>query len=122
MKKLSLLLVFLFIIGSLPVSGFAESPWTKETTYQGKMMGKLGFGVKNLLLGWTELFKKPAEHYHNATEQKPIHLLEGVVDGIGTFVADTIGGALHVVTFPITNLDVPLPGDGVECPLKHESK
>jgi hypothetical protein len=41
---------FLFALTALPVQ--AASPWAKETTYGGKTLGKLGFGLKNTLFGW----------------------------------------------------------------------
>ena len=116
MKKISMLLIFLFVVSSLPALGLAASPWTQETTYQGKMMGKLGYGLKNLLLGWTEIISHPVKELQEGNK------LEGFGRGLGTGVfhaiADTGGGAIQVITFPFTNFDVPLPEDGVQCPMK----
>ena len=87
---------------------FAASPWTTETTWSGKAGGKLIFGLKNLFFGWTQLLTVPSDYQKQG---------KSIYDGIGTGLiyaaADTIGGALHVVTFPIT-VDVPLPEDGVK--------
>jgi hypothetical protein len=72
-------------------------------------MSKLGFGVKNLFLGWTDLFTEPKEASQNG---------EGVLKGIGYGLKDgvenTLGGAVHIVTFPITELDWPLPEGGTQ--------
>ncbi len=35
---------------------YTPSPWTNEMGYGNQAMGKLGFGLKNLFLGWTDLF------------------------------------------------------------------
>ena len=111
-KKLALvggLLVVALMVG--PTVGHAgeASPWTAEAGWSAKAVGKLGFGVKNLLLGWTELFTEPKEA---SSESRSV--LGGLGTGLVNAVADTLGGALHLVTFPITGLDVPLPEGGVE--------
>ncbi len=92
----------------LPTVAFAASPWTTQTTYGGKVMGKLDFGFKNALGGWTEIITQPKNHHKGAKD-----LLMGVGQGLANAVVYTVGGVLHLVTFPITNLDVPLPGNGV---------
>ncbi len=88
---------------------YTASPWTKEIGWSKRAGGKLVFGAKNLLLGWTELFSKPAEEIQNGG-----NFLKGLGMGLVDGVGDEIGGALHVVTFPITCLDVTLPGGGVQ--------
>ena len=114
MKKLSMVLIVLVLIGSLPTLGWAASPWTTGTTYQDKMMGKLGFGLKNLLLGWTEIIKQPID---GAKTENVAGFGKGLFTGLYDGVLYTLGGALHVVTFPATSIDVPLPNDGVRCPI-----
>jgi putative exosortase-associated protein (TIGR04073 family) len=114
MKKLSMLLVVLLLVGSLPIAGWAASPWTTETVTADKMMGKLGFGIKNLLLGWTEIIKQPV---NGAKTDSVVGFGKGLATGLYDGVIYTLGGALHVVTFPFTNIDVPLPNDGVKCPI-----
>ena len=120
MKKISLLLILLFVFAALPAMGYAASPWTEETGYPERMMGKFGFGLKNTLLGWTELIRQPIHHARE--HEKPlIGTVQGLGVGIENAVVYTVGGILHLVTFPVTNLDVPLPHDGVECPAKKHS-
>ena len=114
MKKLCLIVTVLLIVSSLPALGWAASPWTTETTYQGKMMGKLGFGLKNLLLGWTEIIEQPVE---GAKSEHIAGFGKGLFTGLYDGVLYTVGGALHVVTFPIVDVDVPLPEDGVRYPI-----
>ena len=112
MKKITCLLVVLTML-VLPGAAFAASPWADGTTYGDKSMGKLKFGLKNLLLGWTDLFQEP----HKAHKEG-----RNVFGGIGKGLIDTIGnevgGALHTVTFFIPQIDVPLPENGVEYPMK----
>jgi len=88
---------------------YTASPWTKETTWSKRAVGKLGFGVKNLLLGWTDLFSKPAQEIQNGGNFfKGLGM--GLVDGLG----NELGGAIQTVTFPITCCDVTLPNGGVQ--------
>ena len=88
---------------------YTASPWTKETGYSNQVIGKLGFGLKNLLLGWTDLFREPHEAATSGGN---------VLVGIGTGIKDTIenelGGAVHVITFFLPQVDVPLPEGGVQ--------
>ena len=114
MKKLSMVLIMLVLVGSLPSVGLAASPWTTETSNSDKMMDKLGFGLKNLLLGWTEIIRQPV---NGAKEEHIIGFGKGLATGLYDGVLYTVGGALHVVTFPITRIDVPLPNDGVKFPI-----
>ena len=95
--------------------GFAASPWTEGKTYGEKVKGKLDFGVKNLLGGWTEIFSHTMKHAkaEENKEQKEnigVSLLTGIVYG----AVDTVGGALHAATFVIPEIDVPLPENGVQ--------
>ena len=88
---------------------FTASPWTHETTYSSRAIGKLGFGVKNLLLGWTDLFVEPMDASHAGE-----NVLKGIGIGIKDTVENEIGGALHLITFPFTTIDVPLPEGGTQ--------
>jgi len=74
----------------------------------------LFFGLKNVLLGWTEPF---TEAYKAAGQSKRGRVVQGAIgfcEGIGNGVIDTIGGAQHVLTFPLTRVDIPLPENGVQ--------
>lgn len=109
MKKLTLMLLVAFAISLVPAAGWAASPWTQETTTKGKIYGKLDFGFKNLFGGPLELVREPLRQYR-AGERNPLPMIgKGLYNG----VVYTVGGALHLITFPITNVDVPLPNDGV---------
>ena len=88
---------------------YTASPWTTETGYWPRATHKLGFGLKNLLLCWTELFTEPRE----ASEAKR-SVLKGIGVGVKDTLEDLVGGVVHIVTFPITNLDAPLPEGGVQ--------
>ena len=88
---------------------YTASPWTSEVGWSNRALGKLGFGLKNVLLGWTDLFVEPKE-----TMDGGGNILVGLGVGLKDALENTIGGALHVVTFPITNLDVPLPEGGTQ--------
>jgi putative exosortase-associated protein (TIGR04073 family) len=106
--------VFAFAVTALflPTVCLAASPWTEQTTYKDKAIGKFEFGIKNLGLGWTELITKPMDHYK---EEKTVkNFLMGIKKGICHTVVYTVGGALHLATFPITQIDLPLPQNGVD--------
>ena len=86
---------------------YTASPWTSEVGYGKRAMGKLGFGVKNLLLGWTDLFtetKKATDGGEN--------FFVGLGHGLKDAVENELGGVVHLVTFPITGIDAPLPDGG----------
>ena len=106
MKKA--ILIMLCVLTIMPSLGFAGSPWTEKTTYGDKLKGKLDFGLRNLLGGWTELITRPKEAY-----DKKENFLYGVGRGLYNSIMFTVGGAVHVITFPIP-IDVPLPGNGVQ--------
>ena len=88
---------------------YTASPWTAETGWGARAGGKLAFGVKNLLLGWTDLFIEPKEGL-DAGE----NILKGIVVGVKDAVENTVGGAVHIITFPLTELDAPLPEGGTQ--------
>ena len=112
MKKSTVL--FLIAVLSLLLGGVAQaaSPWAAETTYKGKVIGKLDYGFKNTLGGWTEIFTETSEGDPNCKCQ-----IAGAAKGLGRGlvygVADTVGGLLHLITFPFPQIDVPLPEGGV---------
>lgn len=82
---------------------FPASPWTKEEKYFEKISHKLGFGVLNLLTGWTAILFEPG---------LSDRFFPGLGKGVLYAVTNTAGGALHAATFPIP-LDLPLPEGGV---------
>lgn len=88
---------------------YTASPWTHEMGYWNRVGHKLGFGVKNLLLGWTELFTEPKE----ASEAHG-SVLKGIGVGLKDTLWDELGGVVHIVTFPVTAVDAPLPEGGVQ--------
>ena len=88
---------------------YTASPWTNETGWGARAVGKLGFGVKNLLLGWTDLFVEPKEAVDAGG-----NFFKGLGVGLVQAVANTVGGAVHLITFPLTELDAPLPEGGTQ--------
>lgn len=88
---------------------FTASPWTHETTYGSRALGKLGFGVKNLLLGWTDLVVEPMD-----ASRAGENVFKGIGVGLKDGIENELGGALHLITFPFTTLDVPLPEGGTQ--------
>ena len=104
-KVFALLLIFVLLAG--PVFAAQPSPWTKEADWTGKSLSKLGYGLKNVVLGWTEIFTQPSD-----AAKKGGNVVTGVGKGLWNAVADTLGGAIHTVTFFIP-VDVPLPDGGV---------
>ena len=106
----SLLALFLVGISSLAI---AASPWTDEEGYANRAGGKFAFGLENAALGWTELFTEPTE-----SAQEKENIAVGFGRGLWHTIGDTIGGALHLATFPITAIDVPLPENGTQIIVK----
>ena len=88
---------------------YTPSPWTKEMGWGARAKAKLCFGVKNTLLGWTEFFTEPKR----AMDQGD-NFFMGVGMGLKNGVEDTVGGVVHIVTSPLTDLDAPLPKGGVQ--------
>ena len=88
---------------------YTPSPWTSEVGYSNRAIGKLGFGVKNLLLGWTDLFTETKE-----TTDAGGNFFKGLGIGVKDAVENELGGVVHLVTFPITCLDAPLPEGGTQ--------
>ncbi|MBI3082870.1 MAG: hypothetical protein HYY90_00670 [Candidatus Omnitrophica bacterium] len=85
------------------------SPWAHERGWANQARGKFVFGLKNTLLGWTELFTEPYEAARNHR-----NVAVGVGEGLANGFFQTLGGAAHLVTFPITTFDLPLPEGGTQ--------
>jgi len=92
-----------------PMTAWAASPWASEPTYGEQVSAKLKYGLTNALLGWTSLVRTPVQ-----ASQEGDNILVGIGRGVWDAVGQTVGGAAHVVTFPITAIDVPLPGGGTD--------
>lgn len=88
---------------------YTASPWTSEMGYTNRAVSKLGFGLKNLLLGWTDLFVEPKE-----AGESGANVFAGLGVGLKDAIENTLGGAVHIVTFPITAIDAPLPEGGTQ--------
>ena len=86
---------------------YTPSPWTSEVGWANRAKGKLAFGVKNTLLGWTELFLEPKKAIDSGD-----NFFVGLGMGLKNGVEDTLGGIVHLVTFALTELDAPLPEGG----------
>ena len=114
-------LVLVGVLAACPGGGYAAtgkavaqpaasvSPWAKETGWANQAREKLVYGLKNTLLGWTEILTEPYD-----TVQGGGNFFVGVGRGLWNAVGQTAGGALHLVTFPITQIDVPLPEGGTK--------
>ncbi len=89
---------------ALPMSDFPASPWTKKDGYVAKTVSKLGFGLMNVAGGWTAVV---SEFY----EPPQDNIAALGLRAIARVVTNTVGGALHVVTFPVP-VDIRLPGGG----------
>jgi len=103
---------FALILFLIPQSGFSSaafnefppSQWTKGYSYGEKTVGKLGFGLVNVVLGWTAL---GTEYFQDPETNVGVYFLRS----IARTLTNTVGGALHAVTFPAP-FDIPLPGGG----------
>lgn len=107
-KRFGVVALVLALVAA-PTAAFAASPWAQEASYAGKATGKLVYGLKNGLLGWTEIFSEPAEAIQGGG-----NFFVGVGEGLFNAVGQTVGGALHLGTFFIPQIDVPLPEGGTQ--------
>lgn len=115
-KRFGVWVVIAILVAS-PALGFAAaggetmsgSPWAQEMGWGNQARGKFVYGLKNVLLGWTELFTEPKDALSEGT-----NFFVGIGHGLWNGVGQTIGGVLHLVTFPITAIDVPLPEGGTQ--------
>src|SRR3990167_5697987 len=103
-----LMVVTLAGFASQAAAYFEPSPWTEESGYNRRMAQKLIFGIANTACGWIELVQEPYEAVQNNKS-----VWRAIPVGIFNGVVDTIGGVLHIVTFPVTSLDIELPERGV---------
>ena len=94
---------------SSPRTVYAPSTWAEEPEYIDRAFGKMAYGFWNFLTGPFELVKQP---YESAVLGD--NILVGFARGIFYGVADTAGGFLNFITFPITALKIPLPKGGTE--------
>ena len=92
-----------------PMTASAASPWADEVTYKDQVCAKLKYGLKNALLGWTSLVRTPVEAHQSGD-----NVLVGLVEGVWNAVGQTVGGAAHAVTFPLPQIDIPLPEGGTD--------
>jgi len=110
MNKVSRMLIVALAIMLIPSIAFADaSPWKSAGSKGDQIKQKLDFGLKNMLFGWTELYTEPKEAHDSGD-----NIFAGIARGIGNAVVYTLGGVLHVATFPCTAIDVPLPDGGVD--------
>ena len=102
--------VFFLILMLMVISSFAHagSSWAEEKTYKDKVVSKLQFALTNVMLGWTEIIAEP----ERALDEKK-NFFTAMGRGFVYFAVDTLGGVAHLVTFPIPQVDIPLPNNGV---------
>jgi len=99
--------VILLAMVFVPSIVLAASPWTEEYGYVNRTNAKFGFGLKNTAFGWTEILTQPVDETREGG-----NAAVGFGRGIFNAVGQTVGGVLHLGTFPITSVDVPLPENG----------
>ncbi len=103
------LVVFGLALLCAPALASAASPWADEASYGDKSVAKLKYGLTNTLLGWTSLVREPIQ-----ASQGGENILVGLGRGVWNAVGQTVGGIAHAVTFPIPQIDIPLPEGGTD--------
>ena len=88
---------------------YTPSPWTNEVGWGNRATAKLGFGLKNLVFGWTELITEPKRAMDEGD-----NVFVGIGRGVKNAVFDELGGVVHTLTSPLTELDAPLPQGGTQ--------
>ena len=107
-KRIGVMVVAVVLLAA-PMTASAASSWASGATYGEQVNGKLKYGLTNTLLGWTSLFRTPVQ-----SSKAGENVLVGVGKGLWNAVGQTVGGVLHLVTFPIPAIDVPLPQGGTD--------
>ena len=115
MGKFTKIALLALLLVMLPTLAFAESPWAEQQGYANRAGGKFAFGLENAALGWTEIFSEPVESGKNHE-----NVAVGFGRGLWNTIGDTVGGALHLATFPFTTVDVPLPENGTQIMVKNK--
>ena len=108
-KRFGVVLVFVLGLVAAPMLALAASSWADGATYGEKVTGKLKYGLTNTLLGWTSLFREPVQ-----ASQAGENVFVGIGRGVWNAVGQTVGGVAHAVTFPIPQIDIPLPEGGTD--------
>ena len=108
-KRFGVVLVLALGALAAPMLASAASSWADGATYGEKATGKLKYGLTNALLGWTSLFREPVQ-----ASQAGENVFVGIGRGVWNAVGQTVGGAAHAVTFPIPQIDIPLPEGGTD--------
>ncbi len=108
MTSIKKAMICLGILCATTQSAFAietlkPSPWIDKTPYVEKTIHKLGFGTLNAITGWTALLFEPVRQENKFT---------GIYKGAWRTITNTVGGALHIATFPFP-FDIPLTDGGV---------
>ena len=107
-KRIGLALLCAALLAA-PMTASAASSWANGTTYSEKATGKLKYGLTNTLLGWTSLFRTPMQ-----ASKAGENVFVGIGKGVWNAVGQTAGGIAHAVTFPIPQIDIPLPEGGTD--------
>ena len=110
-KKLGMLVAVLAIVAAptLAYAAMAAGPWASESGWGNQAKGKLVYGLKNTLLGWTEIFTEPKDALDEGG-----NFFVGVGKGLWNAVGQTVGGVVDLATFPIPQISVPLPEGGTK--------
>jgi len=109
MRKIITIAVLGLAVLAGPMMVSAGSPWADEMGYSDQAVAKLKYGLTNTLLGWTSLIRTPID-----ASQAGDNILVGLVQGVWNAVGQTVGGAVHAVTFPLPQIDIPLPEGGTD--------
>ena len=88
---------------------YVPSPWMTEYDPTNRAMKKFGYGLSNTLFGWLDLFLEPLEAVSDGHG-----LWRGLGYGVKDAVQNEFGGMGHLLTFPITRLDLTIPEDGID--------
>ena len=107
MKKfVAIGLIFLFIVGLSTVL-FADEGTVSTTPYRLAIGNKVARGLKNALLGWTEIPKRMVD-ITNETNDPVWGVFAGTFQGTLKAIARTASGVSDVVTAPISPEKGPL--------------
>ncbi len=110
-KVLVLILALAVFLGG-GISSASDLSALADAPEQRDKWEKLGRGLSNVALGWTDVFAQPYQMGHE--QRLPIAILGGGCKGVAMTVARAVVGVYEIITFPF-----PVPG-GYEPIIKPE--
>ena len=115
MKKILAIILMFAVVFTCTAVFAQQAPVTdQESKYPMGPMQKLGRGITNTALGWTEL---PKGIINQTKETNLVQgLIFGTLKGVCQTLARTVSGVADIVTFPFSAYDKPVISPTFDLP------